>query len=329
MARHLISQLAHVELLTPEPEKTLWFFTDLLGMEVSAREGQSVYLRGWGEDFHHSLKVTEAPRSGLGHAAWRSDGPEELEQVAAALSDSGFGIGWSDGDLGHGKTYRFRTPDGHNQQVFWEVERWVAPEELRSTLKNRVQRYTGRGAAVRRIDHVNMLAKDLPGTRALFQDVLAFKYNEQVYLPVPEIEVCSFLACSNISHDLGLVRDNMGGSGRLHHVAFWQDTREEVMRTADIMRDAGIHIEWGPHRHAVTEAFFLYVWEPGGNRIEIYHGGYLNFAPDWGPIRWYINEHPNSYWLNPPPTTLNREVYGTPPLPNQPQRPPEGPPPIS
>ncbi len=44
--KHLISQLAHVELLTPKPNETLWFFKDLMGMEETERQGQSVYLRG-------------------------------------------------------------------------------------------------------------------------------------------------------------------------------------------------------------------------------------------------------------------------------------------
>ena len=42
-----VAQLAHVELLTPKPDDTLWFFKELLGMEESGRQGQSVYLRAY------------------------------------------------------------------------------------------------------------------------------------------------------------------------------------------------------------------------------------------------------------------------------------------
>ena len=48
MAERLISQLAHVEVLTPTPDESLRFYTDVLGLEESGREGQSVYLRGLG-----------------------------------------------------------------------------------------------------------------------------------------------------------------------------------------------------------------------------------------------------------------------------------------
>ena len=46
-------------------------------------------------------------------------------------------------------------------------------------------------------------------------------------------------------------------------------------------------IETGPHKHAVQQTFFLYVYEPGGNRVEVAcAGARLVLAPDWKPIRW-------------------------------------------
>ena len=75
--------------------------------------------------------------------------------------------------------------------------------------------------------------------------------------------------------------------GRLHHVAFATDQREDILRAADVMLEAGIHIETGPHKHAIQQTFFLYVWEPGGNRIELCNAGArLVLAPDWRPISW-------------------------------------------
>ncbi len=31
---------------------------------------------------------------------------------------------------------------------------------------------------------------------------------------------------------------------------------------------------------------FLYCFEPSGNRVEVWTGGFLIFAPDWEAIRW-------------------------------------------
>src|SRR3954464_13690251 len=106
MAERLISQLAHVEVLTPTPDDSLRFYTDVLGLEESGREGQSVFLRGWGERFFHSLQLTESDRPGLGHIGWRAQGPGQLERAVAGVEAAGVGEGGSDGSTGEGATFR-------------------------------------------------------------------------------------------------------------------------------------------------------------------------------------------------------------------------------
>ena len=53
-----IAHLAHVELLTPKPDESLQFFTRIMGMSVSAQQGDSVYLRAYDDYEHHTLKLT-------------------------------------------------------------------------------------------------------------------------------------------------------------------------------------------------------------------------------------------------------------------------------
>ena len=53
-----LAHIHHVELLTPEPERSLAYFHDVLGMEIESRSGRSVFLRGWGEYQRYSLKLT-------------------------------------------------------------------------------------------------------------------------------------------------------------------------------------------------------------------------------------------------------------------------------
>jgi catechol 2,3-dioxygenase-like lactoylglutathione lyase family enzyme len=55
---HEVAHLGHAELLAPEPEKSLWFFTEVLGLTGNGRSGDSVYLRTWADYEHHSLKLT-------------------------------------------------------------------------------------------------------------------------------------------------------------------------------------------------------------------------------------------------------------------------------
>jgi len=95
-----LAHIGHAELLTPEPQRSLEFFTEVLGMEEEAREGQSVYLRGWGDYQRYSLKLTESAAAGLGHMAIRAWSEEALQSRAAAIEAAGRGISWTDGDVG-------------------------------------------------------------------------------------------------------------------------------------------------------------------------------------------------------------------------------------
>src|SRR5215472_17641231 len=102
-----VAHLAHVELLSPKPEESLWFFCDVLGMQEVARQGQSVYLRAWGEYECYSLKLTEARQAGIAHTSFRAWSPNALNRLVQDIEASGYGRGWIDGDVGHGKAYQF------------------------------------------------------------------------------------------------------------------------------------------------------------------------------------------------------------------------------
>jgi catechol 2,3-dioxygenase len=116
------------------------------------------------------------------------------------------------------------------------------------------------------------------------------------------------------SYDLVYAQDWTGSHGRLHHVAFATDTREDILRAADICLDRGVFIETGPHKHAIQQTFFLYVYEPGGNRIELCNPvARLVLAPDWRTITWTQAERAKgqAWGLK---TIESFHTHGTPPV---------------
>jgi hypothetical protein len=126
-----------------------------------------------------------------------------------------------DDAYGLGEVVLFTDPDGHELGLYWDVERYRADDSDRPALKNQAAAYPGRGANLRRLDHVNYLTADVPATSSFLSDVLGARCTEQI------------------------VKDD----GRPQ--AIW------------------------------------YVWEPGGNRIEICNAGArLILAPDWETVSW-------------------------------------------
>jgi catechol 2,3-dioxygenase len=311
-----VSEIAHlgpVELLTPKAEESLRFFVDVLGMEIEGRQGQSAYLRGWGDYQRYSLKLTESGTSGMALLGLRAWSPEALERRVAAVRAAGLGGAWIDhADRGRGRGYRFSGPDGHPFELYYEVDRYDPPEHLRPSLKNQPQRYTGRGAAVKRLDHVNVLSADVRTDRTFATDVLGYRLYERIQLD-DGTEAGAWLSASIAAHELIYTKDAYGAHARLHHLAFWVDTREECLRAADLFLDHDVPIEAAPSKHAIAQGFFLYGIEPGGNRIEVTTGGYLVYDPDHPATVWTEAERRKGQAWG-VQTVESFHTYGTPPV---------------
>lgn len=300
MSNRLIAHLAHVEVLTPRIEDSLRFFKGLIGLEESTRDGQSVYLRCWGEWSFHSLQLTESADPGLGHIGWRAWSPEHLDKAVSNLTEAGAGEGWRDSSIGHGPAFQYRGPGGHLHEIFWEIESYVPPPELRSSYPDRPQRYVPRGAAPRMVDHITIMTADPLGEAHWHRDHLGSTFTEWTVLDEADTPVFAMSSNNEKSHDLGLIMDQSGVQGRLHHVAYWVDSRDELHRACDILLNDEVAIEAGPGRHGMGEQEYLYFKEPGGNRLEIVTGGYRLYVPDWEPKKWKPSQGSQTFYRNVP-----------------------------
>ena len=304
-----VAHVGHLELLTPCLEDSLAFFTSVVGLHETTRSGASVYLRAWGDYERHTLKLTGHTTSGLGHLGLRVRDDATLQQLVAHLAEQDIVGHWTE-DEAHGPAYRISTPDGHAVELYWETQRFIATPEMSTAFKSQPQRYVPRGIAPRRLDHINLMASDVGATRHFFQHLLGLRLTEQIVFD--EGEMGAWLSATNKSYDVAITHDRTGSSGRLHHFTYMMDSREDVLRAADILRDADVTIETGPHKHNVGQTFFLYCFEPGGNRFEIGAGGYLIFDPDWKPVVWTQAERSKgqAWGLQ---TVSSFHTYGTPP----------------
>jgi catechol 2,3-dioxygenase len=308
-----LAHLGPVEMFTPKPQESLDFFDRIMGMDVVACEGQSVYLRGWDDYQRWSLKLTESQTSGIGYLGLRAWNEEVLERRANLVEATGLGEGWEDtGDLGLGRSYRFHDPDGHVFKLYSDCERYEPPEHLRPALKNVHGRYTARGVAIKRLDHINILAADVRANREFCVDTLGYRLYERIERNDGS-EAGAWMSLSIAAHELIYTSDAYGAHGRLHHVAFWVDTREECLRAADIWLENGIHIEAAPSKHAIAQGFFLYGYEPGGNRVEVTSGGRFLYAPDEPCVVWTEADRAKGQAWG-VKTVETFHTYGTPPI---------------
>jgi len=133
-----IKELNHAVLYVSDLDRSVDFYTRVLGFDVVTKEGGfAAFLRAGGSANHHDLGLfavgKEAPRPhrgevGLYHLAWEIDTIEDLAETASTLAEANALVGMS--DHGVSKSLYGQDPDGIEFEVMWRVPRedWGAAE---------------------------------------------------------------------------------------------------------------------------------------------------------------------------------------------------------
>ena len=293
MSKAEISKLGHFGLVSTDLKKSLWFFKEVIGLEETEEVNGVHYLRAWGDFEHHTLSIRAGVDAYLDHIAWRTKRREDVDLFANQLENSGIAIEWVEEgtEKGQGKAFRFKLPSNHTFEIYYDMEKTLASPETRSVLKNQTHKSWNKGVSPRRIDHVNLLSS-LPANELVdfMQEHLGFNLREYVEAP-DGTYVGAWMSVTPLVHDIAFSFDpNSPSTHEVHHIAYWLDNAQDLLRAADILKENGIFFK-GPGKHGISQAMYIYAIDPGsGVRLEIFTNGYLIFEPDWEPIRWTIDE---------------------------------------
>ncbi len=179
--------------------------------------------------------------------AWRTSSPEALDEAAQRIGRRVIGQWHEGGRQGHGRSYQFTGPYGHTMELFWDIEKYHATDENGSIFPDRPEKRSSHAAAPRFLDHVTVAASDVRGFCEWYNRVLDFRIMAYTVLDEAPITVFGVLTTNEKSHDLGVVLDSSSiPPGRVNHIAFWTDSDTELVRTADVLMENGVEIEYGP-----------------------------------------------------------------------------------
>jgi len=281
-----VLRAAHAEYIVSDLDRARAFYVDLLGLVETERVGGRLYLRGLEEREHHSLVLRQGPRLLGGeatHIAFRVATPDDLERLARLAQRDGLPHRWVEGEEeGQGRALRLQDPSGLPLEFYHEMT--AVPRMLQEYHRHKP-------VQIMRLDHFNCQVPDVTHATAWYQRALGFRCSEYTVKETATGEElwAAWLARKQTVHDLAL----MNGVGpRLHHVGFWLPDALAVLRACDVLAAAGYYqcIERGPGRHGLSNALFLYVRDPDGNRVELYANDYLTADPDAAPIRWEVDD---------------------------------------
>jgi len=297
-----IVRAAYAELHVTDLAASERFYVDLLGMIVTDRTADALYLRGWEERLHHSLVLRHASVPAAARLGFRMRRAQDLDLLADHLGSQGLTVAWANGaDPGIGRVLRAWDPFGYPLEFFYEMEQ----------LETQLQRFDlHRGAPILRFDHFNL---HTPRLEAAFRfwTGLGFRCSEYISTDGPDERITgAWLLRKPSVHDVALTA---GRGPRLHHTAFWVGEPAGILRACDQLAAAGEAraIERGPGRHGVSNAFFVYLRDPDGHRIELYSCDYYTGDPDLKPLRWSVNDvRCRSFWGTRAPDSWYEESSG-------------------
>ncbi|MDR7303618.1 3,4-dihydroxyphenylacetate 2,3-dioxygenase [Haloactinomyces albus] len=282
-----VLRAAYAEFIVTDLAAARWFYVDLLGLLVTAEDDEAIHLRAYEEYLHHSLVLRRGTTPALARLGYRVRSNAELDVAERYFRELGVDTRRVPAGTcrGIGEAVRVQDPIGFPVEFFYDAEH----------TERFTQRYDVHGAnAISRLDHFNVAVPDVKAAHAYYRG-LGFGVSETIEDGADNL-YAAWMFRKQTVHDIALT----GGDGpRLHHVAFATQERHQILHTCDVLGALGRehHIERGPGRHGVSNAFYLYLRDPDGHRIEIYTSDYYTGDPDNPVQRWDVHDNRRrSFW---------------------------------
>ena len=234
------------------------------------------------EQNHHSLILTQAEAPIVYRIAFKVASDMDLERAAIFYNSIGCQTDFVDRHA-QDRTLHVEDPFG-------------IPLEFYHTMEHRpllLQEYNlYRGAHIQRIDHFNLFSNDVNRMTSFYVESLGFRPTEITVADISDNDSdlwATWMQRRGGVHDIAFTN---GLGPRLHHIGVYVPTAMDIIHFCDRLassehRDA---FERGPGRHGISNAFFLYLLDRDGHRIELFTGDYITVDPDHPTRKWDLKD---------------------------------------
>ena len=271
-------RLSHVEFIVKDLAASRAFYVDTLGLQVTHEDANSIYLRAMEERGHHCIVLKKGEEPVANVLGMKVYAEEDLDRAKAFFDKKGLPTAWVERPY-QGRTLRTRDNFGVPLEFYHKMDR-LAPIHQKYALY--------KGVKPLRIDHFNCFSPDVDASVAFYNE-MGFRVTEYTEDEESKKLWAAWMHRKGGVHDMAFTN---GRGPRLHHTAFWVPTPLNIIDLLDLMSTTGYlkNIERGPGRHGISNAFFLYILDPDGHRIEIYCSDYQTVDPDLEPIKWDLKD---------------------------------------
>ena len=242
-----VRKIAHASYEMPDLEQQVAYYTDILGLTLTAKEKDAAYLANAVD--HHAVVLRRGPEVKCVHIGFQLGPDDELDAFEKQTAAHGIKTARrKDSEPTISDMVTFEDPKGTVMDVFKRPE--PAP-----------QKFQRAGIVPHKLGHVAFHVADVKRSTDFYCEVLGFRVSDWMG------DFFSFLRCGPDHHTINLVET---GSNRHFHTAFELRDWSHLQTACDFLSLNGYKILWGPGRHGIGHNLFAYHRSPNGLITELF-----------------------------------------------------------
>jgi catechol 2,3-dioxygenase-like lactoylglutathione lyase family enzyme len=208
-----VRRIAHASFETPDIERQVAYYTEILGLTLVAKDDDAAYLASTLD--HHSVVLRYGIEPRCTRIAFQLAPDADLDAFEHQVAEHGIKTARkSDPEPSIPAVISFTDPKGTVMEVFRERE-------------FSGQRYQSQGVVPHRLGHVAFHVEDVQKAAKFYRDVLGFRDSDWM------ADFFAFLRCGPDHHTINLVET---GKVKLHHLAFEVRDWSHLQTACDFLR---------------------------------------------------------------------------------------------
>src|SRR5215470_5828929 len=242
-----VRRLGHATLTTPDTDRQIAYYTEVIGLTLVAREGKRAMLAS--KQGLEAIALEPGAANALSRLAFQVAPGRDLAEIERALGKHGVKCEHRSGiSPGVAAAVVFTDPKGTLIEIFSD---YAFAKEDKSLA----------GIMPIKLGHVAYRVKDVQHVVKFYTDVLGFRVSDW------RDETFAFLRCGPDHHTVNFVVDEVP---QLHHIAFEVKDWAEIQRACEWLAKNDIHLVWGPGRHIIGHNIAIYHRNSDKVRVEFF-----------------------------------------------------------
>jgi catechol 2,3-dioxygenase-like lactoylglutathione lyase family enzyme len=242
-----VRRLAHASYETPDVERMVAYYIEILGLSLVEKEKDTAYLAATLD--HHAIVLRKGSEPKCVRLAFQISPETELGEFERQIAGSGI------------KSERRQDPEPSISEMVCFADPKGTIMEVFNNHAFSGQPFQSKGVVPHKLGHVAFHAADVQAITKFYCDVLGFRVSDWM------ADFFSFLRCGPDHHTINLIGT---GRNKHHHTAFELRDWAHLQTACDYLATNGFPLIWGPGRHGIGHNLFAYHRNPDGLIVELF-----------------------------------------------------------